>query len=142
MLASCEHWDIGVAKSKAEGKPPPESLEKIQRTGAGKHLESVANRKRTVLLTDGAKCYPPFAKKHKLLHEFVKHNKGEFVKTFWRKRQMLKCHTGTIDAAWKLCKSFIPNALSAMQNTRIFSCTAECGSGVTSFITKMWRKKL
>ena len=46
----------------------------------------------------------------------------EFVKTFWRKRQMLKRHTGTMDAAWKLCKSFIPNSLSAKHKDLFLYC--------------------
>ena len=35
----------------------------------------------------------------------------------WRKRQMLKCPAGTIDAAWSACKSFIPNVAVALQSS-------------------------
>ena len=37
----------------------------------------------------------------------------EFVKDVQRGRSTIKCHTGTIDAAWTSCKQFIPNSLGA-----------------------------
>ena len=69
-----------------------------------------------MLLTDGAACYPPFARKQSLLHEYVRHNRGEFVKDVKRGRSTIKCHTGTIDAAWTSCKKIIPNSLGAKHN--------------------------
>ena len=106
-------FDIGVGKSSGEGKSPPESLSKIYKVHAERHITAVKNRVRTMLLTDGAACYPPFARKQSLLHEYVRHNRGEFVKDVKRGRSTIKCHTGTIDAAWTSCKKIIPNSLGA-----------------------------
>ena len=37
-------------------------------------------------------------------------------------RSSLDFHTGTIDAAWKLCKSFIPNSLGAKHKDLFLYC--------------------
>ena len=111
-------WDIGEAKSQSEGKPPPESFAKIQRCGALQHLavtEKVSGKRsrRTMLLTDGAKCYPKVCDQVGLLHEAVNHSKGEFVREVLRGSEKVSCHTGTIDATWTACKAYVPNSLSS-----------------------------
>ena len=115
-------WDIGAAKSSLEGKPPPESLAKIYKCEAQKHIVSVEKRTRTMLLTDGARCYPTFAKGLGLLHEAVAQNRGEFVRDVTRNREKLKAHTGTIDAAWTSCKKIVPKSLHARSADLILYC--------------------
>ena len=106
-------WDIGVARAQKEGKPPPESYSRIKKCGSFEHLRSTANNKRTLLLTDGAKCYPKMAWETNTLHEYVAHNRDEFEKTIYRRNEKISCHTGTIDAAWSAVKNFIPKSLSS-----------------------------
>ena len=101
-------WDIGVALSRSEGKPPPESFARIKKCGSFAHVAHMSNRKRTMLLTDGATCYPKMSKELNLLHQSVAHNRGQFTRTVYRGREKIVCHTGTIDAAWSALKDYIP----------------------------------
>ena len=122
MLAACFYmqdqrrlllWDLGSATSRAEGKPPPESYDKIVRVGAMNHLVPIENRKRTMLLTDGARCYPRLAGDSGVLHACVAHSNGQFVAQAWRGQEKISVHTGTIDAIWNSLKSWIPNSLTS-----------------------------
>eukprot|EP00438_Fugacium_kawagutii_P035560 Skav229224 [mRNA] locus=scaffold864:125682:127571:+ [translate_table: standard] len=115
-------WDIGTAKSSLEGKPPPESLSKIYKCGAQNHVIPVKSHTRTMLLTDGAKCYIRFTKNLKILHSSVAHHKGEFVKKVARNRSTILCHTGTIDAAWSSCKKYVPKSLHAKHKDLLLYC--------------------
>ena len=95
-----------------------------------------------MLLTDGAACYPPFARKQNLLHEFVGHNRGEFVKDVKRSRPTIKCHTGTIDAAWTSCKKSFPTLW--VPGAKMSCCMPRCGNGdsltsARSCLTKLHR---
>ena len=50
----------------------------VKKYGSFEHLKLMANRKRTMLLTDGATCYPKMARETKTLDEWIAHNCGEF----------------------------------------------------------------
>ena len=60
-----------------------------------------SGQKRTVVCSDGAKCYPGLTSANKLIHFACSHRKNQFVKkirrhagkTFW-------VHTGTFDLAY------------------------------------------
>ena len=106
-------WDIGTARSESHGKPPPESYARIRGAGALKFLMSKLNGQKTVLMTDGAKCYSRIASECDVKLAQVSHSQGSFVKKVTRNRQNLSCHTGTIDSMWNLMKRLIPSNLSA-----------------------------
>ena len=82
-----------------------------EKRGSFEHLKPMKNRKRTMLLPDGAKCYPKMAWETSVLHEWVAHKRGEFEKTVYRGMEKISCHTDTGDAAWSAVKNFIPNSL-------------------------------
>ena len=102
-----------LARSESHGKPPPESYARIQRAGALNFLMSKLNGQKTVLMTDGAKCYSRIASECDVMLAQVSHSQGSFVKKVTRNRQNLSCHTGTIDSMWNLMKKSIPSNLSA-----------------------------
>ena len=85
------------------------------------HLKLMANRKRTMLLTDGATCYPKMARETKTLDEWIAHNCGEFETTVHRGMEKISCHTETIDAAWSAVKDFIPNSLCSKSKDLLLS---------------------
>ena len=62
---------------KKGGKPPPESWTKIKNTGASDCIDVRKDRKRTMLLTDGAKCYPTMSAHVGVLHSSVNHSLGQ-----------------------------------------------------------------
>ena len=106
-------WDIGTARSGSHGKPPPESYARIRQAGALNFLMSKLNGQKTVLMTDGAKCYSRIASECDVMLAQVSHSQGSFVKKVTRNWQNLSCHTGTIDSMWNLMKKSIPSNLSA-----------------------------
>ena len=67
-----------------------------------------SGKKRTLVISDGAACYPGLRKHYKLLHLHCSHRKNEFVKTACRCDGNVQIHTGTIDGVWKLLKAAIP----------------------------------
>ena len=83
----------------------------VKKYGSFEHLKLMANRKRTMLLTDGATCYPKMARETKTLDEWIAHNCGEFENTVYRGMEKISCHAETIDAAWSAVKDFTPNSL-------------------------------
>ena len=87
----------------------------------------VKNRVRTMLLTDGAACYPPFARKQNLLHESVRRKCGEFVKHVQRGRSTIKCHTGTM-LRGPAAKKNHPQPLW-VPSTKMSCCMPRCGNG-------------
>ena len=91
----------------------------VKKCGSFEHLKLMANRKRTMLLTDGAKCYPKVARETKTLHEWIAQNCGEFEKTVYRGMEKISCHAET-DAAWSAVKDFIPPT-RCVQRAKIFS---------------------
>ena len=109
-------FDLGLATAKNWGKPPPESYAKITAVQALDMME-VRSGKRghvsTLVVTDGAPCYPRLCKERRLLHRAVNHSKGEFSKIDRVGRSRVDIHTGGIDAIWKECKRAIPGNLAA-----------------------------
>ena len=91
---------------------------------AGKKIEAVkgfdciskmhSGQKRTVVCSDGARCYPGLTSANKLIHFACSHRKNQFVekirrhagKTFW-------VHTGTIDSCWRMIKASVPDQLKS-----------------------------
>ena len=73
-----------------------------------------SGQKRTVVCSDGAKCYPGLTSANKLIHFACSHRKNQFVKkirrhagkTFW-------VHTGTIDSCWRMIKASVPDQLTS-----------------------------
>lgn len=61
----CNIYSLPLATSKAYGKPPPESLKRIESTDAMKQVNRLDRRGYTTLIiADGARCYNPLAKKN------------------------------------------------------------------------------
>jgi len=50
------------------------------------------------------------ARETNMLHEYIAHNRSEFEKAIYRRREKISSHAGTIDAAWAAVKDFIPNS--------------------------------
>ena len=106
-------WDLGHARVKRGGKPPPESWGKIEESGACEVVVPVSDRRRSVLLTDGARCYKRMSSTLNLLHGVVNHSAGQFTAEMKRGREVIQVHTGTIDQVWSGCKAFIPKQLGS-----------------------------
>ena len=70
--------------------------------------------RKSILVTDGAPCYPKLTSEHNLLHEACNHSKGIFCITKKKKWGNLLVHTGGIDGMWKISKG----AVSSSWNTR------------------------
>ena len=74
---------------------------------------------KTMLITDGAPCYPSLSHKFGWRHEACNHSKGVFcIKKRIRKKHVL-IHTGGVDAMWRLSKSAIPCSLSTRTNHHV-----------------------
>jgi len=61
-------WDIKVASAKRGGKPPPESAARIPASQALNFVKQSPGQK-TMLITDGAPCYPSLSLKFGWRHE-------------------------------------------------------------------------
>ena len=111
----CNLFELPLVSAKAYGKPPPESLNRINETKAFDFVGSHDSRgKKTLLLADGAKCYVPLARKHDLLLRQCNHSKGQFSHWKWlRGRGHVRVHTGGIDSYWTLMKNGVPNSLAS-----------------------------
>ena len=93
-------------------------------------------QKKTLVLSDGAKCYPTLCQKHGLLHQSCSHRQNEFVKTIRRHHGYLQVHTGTIDGVWRLLKQAIPDQLVTKKSNK----KAEINSSLWTYIrTWQWR---
>ena len=64
-----------------------------------------------------------------ILHEYVSHHRGEFMRKGYRGREKLVCHTGTIDAAWSALRNCIPK--KCPPKAAIY-CTQNLGNGGTT----------
>ena len=107
-------WSLGEAEVQNFGKPPPESLRKIRKTDAFNHVETHDSAGvKTWLLTDGARCYPPWSRELGVTHRRVSHATGEFEKKATRNGARLSAHTGTIDSTWQKVNASIPNSISS-----------------------------
>ena len=108
-------FEMSLGTSKAYGKPPPESKQRVLEAGG---LDGIATNDsdglRTLLIADGARCYPGLAKKKTLLLQQCNHSKGIFcIKKKLKQRGWVKVHTGNIDCFWKGAKKSIPGSLSS-----------------------------
>ena len=108
-------FEMSLGTSKAYGKPPPESKQRVLEAGG---LDGIATHDsdglRTLLIADGARCYPGLAKKKTLLLQQCNHSKGIFcIKKKLKQRGWVKVHTGNIDCFWKGAKKSIPGSLSS-----------------------------
>ena len=91
-------YDLGVAGAAKSGKPPPESASRIRATGALQCVQPTHKcNQKSILVTDGAPCYPKLTSEHNLLHEACNHSKGIFCITKKKKWGNLLVHTGGID---------------------------------------------
>lgn len=100
-------YPLGEADSKNLGKPPPESYNKIRASGFFDDVQAGS-----VLVSDGAPCYPKIAKEMKLIHRSCNHSKGQFVAKSRVQGKSFKAHTGGVDSAWQLLKESIPKSVS------------------------------
>eukprot|EP00438_Fugacium_kawagutii_P002472 Skav225626 [mRNA] locus=scaffold1513:24346:25707:+ [translate_table: standard] len=112
-------YDIGPADAANFGKPPVETLRKITNSGALAQIMARSHGERTVVCTDGAKCYPAWCKSKSLLHHACSHRKNQFVKTVRRRSGVLKVHTGGIDNCWKMIKKAIPSSVNTLNNGKL-----------------------
>jgi len=75
-----------------------------------------SGQKRTVVCSDGAKCYPGLTSAKKLIHFACSHRKNQFVKTIRRHAgKTFLVHTGTIDSCWRMIKASVPDQLTSCQ---------------------------
>ena len=102
-----------AATAKAYGKPPPESQKRILQADGMSGIKSKnRNGLKTLLIIDGARCYPSLARKKSLLHLACSHSKGLFSPNKrLPKRGWTKIHTGTLDGFWRGAKKTIPDSL-------------------------------
>jgi hypothetical protein len=71
---------------------------------------------KTLLISDGARCYPKLARKKSLLHRACSHSKGIFSgNKRLPTRGWAKIHTGNIDGFWKGAKKAIPDSLPSQK---------------------------
>lgn len=121
-------FELSLAHARAYGKPPPESKLRIEQA---KCFQSVAKKDakglRTLLITDGAPCYPALAKKYGLSLQQCNHSQGNFCRTRTLKnRGKVKIHTGHVDGFWKILKEAIPGSLPSKKgharNPQIWKC--------------------
>ena len=56
-----------------------------------------------------------------ILHEYVSHHRGEFMRKGYRGREKLVCHTGTIDAAWSALRNCIPKKMSPQSRDLLYA---------------------
>ena len=69
------------------------------------HLKRVKNG--SLLYTDGAKAYESLSPKYGLHHQYVDHQKGEFVRKQHFKGKMRTISTQGIDGLWDRMKTFL-----------------------------------
>ena len=106
-------FPMGVAESQNYGKPPTESLRKLQ-------AHTSLLKKQVTLISDGCKAYVPWAAAHKVKHYACKHSKQEWARAVQRGRLgTLLVHTGTIDGCWQQCKKYIPANIATQKRGEI-----------------------
>ena len=110
-------YDLGVAAASKSGKPPPESAPRIRATGALQCVQPTHKRgRKSILVTDGAPCYPKLTSEHSLLHEACNHSKGIFCITKKKEWGNLLVHTGGIDGMWKISKGAVSSSWSTRKD--------------------------
>ena len=116
----CNIYSLPLATSEPYGKPPPESLKRIESTDAMKQVNRLDRRGYTTLIiADGARCCNPLAKKNKLLVRECNHSRGQFSIWRWfRNRGRVRIQTGGIDSFWAILKNGIPPSWRSNVNGR------------------------
>ena len=72
--------------------------------------------RKSILVTDGAPCYPKLTSQHNLLHEACNQSKGIFCITKKKKWGNLLVHTGGIDGTWKISKGAVSSSWSTRKD--------------------------
>ena len=72
--------------------------------------------RKSILVTDGAPCYPKLTSEHNLLHEACNHSKGIFCITKKKTWGNLLVHTGGIDGMWKISKGAVSSSWSTRKD--------------------------
>ena len=106
-------FELPLCAAKAYGKPLPESQKRILQADGLSGIKSKKHKGvKTLLISDGARCYPKLARKKSLLHRACNHSKGIFsLNKRHPTRGWTKIHTGNIDGFWKGAKKAIPDSL-------------------------------
>jgi len=75
-------FELPLCAAKAYGKPPPEGQKRILQADQADGLSGIKGKNhkgfKTLLISDGARCYPKLARKKSLLHRACSHSKGIF----------------------------------------------------------------
>ena len=114
-------FELPLVRAKAGGKPPPESMARIEASGA---LESIGRYDsrgfKTLLIADGARCYPRLARQKRLLLRQCNHSKGLFsLRTQVGRRGKTLVHTGGVDSFWKIAKKSLPDSLASREGGHV-----------------------
>ena len=72
--------------------------------------------RKSILVTDGAPCYPKLTSEHRLLHEACNHSKGIFWIIEKKEWGNLLVHTGGIDGMWKISKGAVSSSWSTRKD--------------------------
>ena len=90
---------------------------RIRATGALHCVQPTHKRgHKSILVTDGAPCYPKLTSEHSLLHEACNHSKGIFCITKKKEWGNLLVHTGGIDGMWKISKGAVSSSWSTRKD--------------------------
>ena len=72
-------FELPLCMAKAYGKAPPQSQKRILHADGMSGIKSKNyNGLKTLLISDGARCYPTLARQKSLLHRACNHSKGIF----------------------------------------------------------------
>ena len=106
-----------VCTNAPQVKTPPESAPRIRATGALHCVQPTHKRgRKSILVTDGAPCYPKLTSEHSLLHEACNHSKGIFCITKKKEWGNLLVHPGGIDGMWKISKGAVSSSWSTRKD--------------------------
>ena len=113
-------FELPLRAAKAYGKPPPESQKRILQADGLSGIKSKKHKGlKTLLISDGTRCYPKLARKKSLLHRACNHTKGIFsLNKRLPTRGWTKIHTGNIDGFWKGAKKAIPDSLPSQKKNK------------------------
>ena len=114
---------IDDATASKSGKPPPESAPRVRATGALKCMRRAhKNGRKSILVTDGAPCYPKLTSENKLGHEACNHGKAIFCIKKRKTWGTLLVHTGGIDGIWEISKDAVSSSVNPhlLQGIRIW----------------------
>ncbi|CAE7574830.1 unnamed protein product [Symbiodinium microadriaticum] len=105
-------YQLPLVESRCGGKPPPESFDRCHPfVQEGRGVRDKRGRK-TLLISDGAKCYPRLARSRGVLLRQCNHSGGVFsLKQQVPQRSFTSIHTGSVDSFWNILKKGIPSTL-------------------------------